>query len=353
MRPTRPTGSRRRGRAASSSGEIASIPAARRHSTPSAHARRWRSRPSAFGPQSASSALPRLFRSLAYFHRMMSGRATDSNDDSPNASRDRLRTRVDPVGEPTEVEDPGHGPGVGLDHARFEVQRGADDAHAVDAVEEAERGAFVGDAVLHAHHGNRRGCARRQRAERLAGVLALHREQHHVVGAEVDARRVGDDRDGERHGVGATVGGGVGRHQAQPTVTDRVVVVTASDQHHVVALLRQPATHHSADRAGAVHDESHRRSLAHRKVPERTWEGNARLSPEPRRAGAGTTRGGTMVPALGKGRFTGRGCVSWGASFLPGLRPTPLSRAEVRVPTATGENRARSRPASLSGWWAA
>ena len=54
-----------------------------------------------------------------------------------------------------------------------------------------------------------------------------------------------------------------GADEPQAVVADRVVVLAARDEHDLVPVLRQPATDHSADRAGAVDHESHGRSLAH------------------------------------------------------------------------------------------
>ena len=171
--------------------------------------------------------------------------------------RDGVGPLVDPVREPADVEDAGDRRRVRLDHAGLEVQRGAHDAHAVDRLEESQRRRLVGDAVLHRHHRDALGCRGGERAERLAGVLALHREEHDVVVAEVDARRVRHDRDGERHRLL------IRRRQPQAAVADRVVVVATRDQQHVVPVLRQPATHHPADGAGAVDHESHVAAASH------------------------------------------------------------------------------------------
>ena len=58
-------------------------------------------------PQSAWTALPRLLSSLRYFHRMMSGRGTDSKREARNAAASASSTSSDAAGEQPEVEDPG------------------------------------------------------------------------------------------------------------------------------------------------------------------------------------------------------------------------------------------------------
>ena len=96
--------------------------------------------------------------------------------------------------------------------------------------------------------------ARRARVERFARadrVLRLHREEHDVVGGEVELRRMIDDRDRERRVV-------VGRLDAQAVVADRLVVRAARDQHDVVTVLEHARADDAADRARAVDDESHR-----------------------------------------------------------------------------------------------
>ena len=117
----------------------------------------------------------------------MSGRATESNVAEAKAAAIASAARVDPCGVSAEVEDPGHRRGVRLHHARFEVQGRTHHAHAVHVLEQAERGGFVGHTVLQRDHRDGRRGGRGQGAERLAGVLALHRQQHDVVVTEVDA----------------------------------------------------------------------------------------------------------------------------------------------------------------------
>ena len=58
-------------------------------------------------------------------------------------------------------------------------------------------------------------------------------------------------------GIDSVTGSASGDDEAQAVVADGVVVVAARDEHHLVPVLRQPAAHHPADRAGAVHHESH------------------------------------------------------------------------------------------------
>ena len=125
------------------------MPAAASTSLPS----RWASRASALNlasdPQSASTALARFIRSLRYFQRMMSGRATDWKVVVAMASAIAWPRSSTPVGEATQVEQPADGGRVHLDDARSQLRGRAHDAHAVGGREVAQDPALVLHAVLH------------------------------------------------------------------------------------------------------------------------------------------------------------------------------------------------------------
>src|ERR1700728_734418 len=70
----------------SSSSDAKSIPAARRTAMPSSRIILPSAPPRASGPQRASRAFDKFMRSLAYFHRMMSERTTESIDEELKAA---------------------------------------------------------------------------------------------------------------------------------------------------------------------------------------------------------------------------------------------------------------------------
>jgi orotidine-5'-phosphate decarboxylase len=75
-------------------------------------------------------------------------------------------------------------------------------------------------------------------------------EQHRVVLAERELRRVVDDRHGQRHRAR-------GRLEPQAVVSDRVVVRATRDEHHVVPALEQPPAEHRPDPTRAIDHEPH------------------------------------------------------------------------------------------------
>ena len=120
---------------------------------------------------------------------------------APQRRRDRLRRVVHTLGITTEVEDPAGRPRVGDDAAGLQVRPREHDGHRVDPLEDAERGPLVLDAVLGADHGDVRRRIGRQRREGTGRVLALHRQDDHVVGDEIDFGGVPHRGHGQRQMV--------------------------------------------------------------------------------------------------------------------------------------------------------
>ncbi len=122
--------------------------------------------------------------------------------------------------------------------------------HAVHVGETPQRAAFVLDTVLRAHDRHGGTGQRRQRLERVRGVLTFHREHDDVVRAECDLRRMLDDRNAQRAPA-------AGSSEAQPVRRDRAAVLAARDQQYVAAGFEQERAERSTDRARAVEDVSH------------------------------------------------------------------------------------------------
>ena len=99
-------------RAASSSAEAKSMPAARSTSSPSRRTIVGSGPNRAAGPHTASTALARLSSSLAHFHRMMSAACSLTIVDATKAAATSLRV-VDALGVAADVEDRRHRRGVG------------------------------------------------------------------------------------------------------------------------------------------------------------------------------------------------------------------------------------------------
>ena len=150
----------------------------------------------------------------------------------------------------SQVEEAGDGRGVRLHDARLEVCRRAHHADGVDSREAAKRPSFVLDAVLQARQCEARGCHGFQRSERVVRVLALGRQEHHIVVAKRQLRRLLDDGNGKRDGSR----GGLDAKSLPP---DRPRVIAASDEHHVVAVLEETPAYDAADRTRPVDEEAH------------------------------------------------------------------------------------------------
>ena len=237
-----------------SSSELAtSIPAAASASLPS----RWASRASGpkrpSGPASASTALARFMRSLRYFQRMMSGRATDWKVVVAMASaiaRHRGRPARRESAQVEQARDRGR---VDLHDAGTELGGRAHDAHPVGVREVAQHAALVLHAVLHADHRRGRRRHRASCASAWLGVLPLHGQQHDrvAVGVTFPCRtcRIVHDPDGQRdRAVGCL------EYEAGP---QGAAVVTACNQGDVEASLEEPAPDRAADGTRTQHDETH------------------------------------------------------------------------------------------------
>jgi hypothetical protein len=155
---------------------------------------RWASLASALyrpsGPHSASTALARFMRSLRYFQRMMSGRATDWNVVASRASAMACPTWSS---TPDGGSDPGRaGPrpapsGPGSRRAAGGWR--AHDAHAIGVGEAPQHPALVLHAVLHADDGRLRWGHGHQLGQRVLGVLTLHASRTTVSSAHVPPPR--------------------------------------------------------------------------------------------------------------------------------------------------------------------
>ena len=89
-----------------------------------------------------------------------------------------------------------------------------------------------------------------------ACVVALHGEEHDIVRLEVELVRMRRNRDPPRLRA-------VGSVESQAVRLDGCLVRAPGYERHIVALLEQPSANDPADRAGAVHDESHERRALH------------------------------------------------------------------------------------------
>ena len=113
-------------------------------------------------------------------------------------SGDRFADLVDPRGINADVQEAGHRCGPGLHDTGFEVAGGAGDADPLHMGEQAQRGRFVGYAVLQADNRRLGGGDLGELGERSTGLLALHRQEYDVVGAPVDLPRMAHRRNANR-----------------------------------------------------------------------------------------------------------------------------------------------------------
>lgn len=134
-------------------------------------------------------------------------------------------------------------------YAGFQVLRRQPNHHAVHVREPAQRQAFVLHAVLAADHPGATAGSGVEIAQRRLRVLALHAQDHRVVGADAGVPRMGRARHSQRHALRW-------REEAQAAGGNRLVVATAGDQHRLEAGHVQPRADGAADAAGAVDDEA-------------------------------------------------------------------------------------------------
>jgi hypothetical protein len=167
---------------------------------------------------------------------------------------DCSRGVVDTSRKPPHVEDSRNRGRERLNNAWFQVRRRAGDGDAIDMGEPTQRLELVAHSVLQAHNRQMRRGDAGQVGEHPLAVLALHRNQAYLITPPV-------------HGPGMVHRGDLqsvltGRIlQEQPLRADRVQMPATCDQHYAVAMLKQPGSHHTADAACAVDDESHQASL--------------------------------------------------------------------------------------------
>ena len=185
-----------------------------------------------------------------YFQRAMSGRASDWKPDDAERGGDGLGDVVDAGRPPADVEDGDGVPGRRLHDARLEVGRRRHHRHGVDGRPPAQERPLVGHAVLQADDRRVGQGALGERLDHARRVLALDADDDDVVGSERQLRRVGDDRDRERHGVLRPLDG-------QPALGDGRAVGTPGHEHHVVAVLEHAPADDAPDGPGPVDDPAH------------------------------------------------------------------------------------------------
>ena len=208
------------------------MPAAPRHSAPSSRARRCNGRTSGSGPQSASIALPRLLRSLPYFHRMMSGRATDSKVDAANAAAIASALSSTPCGKRPTSRMPVIGAACASTTPGSRCSAGHTTHTPYTSSKQAQRRRLVGDAVLHRHHRDRsRVRWRRARCSALPVCWLF------IARSTTSSSRKSMPAGCETTGIESVTVSSSGVVEPQAVVADRVVVVAARDQHHLVPVL--------------------------------------------------------------------------------------------------------------------
>jgi hypothetical protein len=138
-----------------------------------------------------------LPRSLVYFAAHDVGAGLGLERRRPERRGDLLGDVVDTARVTAQVEDAGDRRRLRLHDAGRQVRGREPHVDAVDVGEVAQRGGLVGDAVLDAHDRRARVGDRGQRAQRLLGAGALHREERGIAGSPVDLTGVADGRDAE------------------------------------------------------------------------------------------------------------------------------------------------------------
>ena len=157
----------------------------------------------ALGPASASTALARFMRSLRYFQRMMSGRATDWKVVVAMASAMAWPWSSRPDGKRPRSSSPRRAPSAPARHRAAAGWPGTSRTCRRCGGSGAARGARSPPRSACRPPASPGG-ATHQLRQRVVGVLPLHGEQHDRVAVGValprHLRRVADDRDGQRDG---------------------------------------------------------------------------------------------------------------------------------------------------------
>ena len=123
--------------------------------------------------------------------------------------------------------------------------------------EEPQRHALVGHAVLQAQDRYVGRCHRGQLLERRRRLMRLRCQQRDVVPVPVDCGGIVDDGHVERHLAVRVL-------ETQAVTRQRLEVGPAGNQHRRVAVLVQPATDGTSDRACTDHDVTHSPSISGR-----------------------------------------------------------------------------------------
>lgn len=130
------------------------------------------------------------------------------------------------------------------------MDRGAHHGGGVHVREPAQCLPLVAHPVLQTDDGWFGSGGRGQPIERSAGVVALDGEEHDIVDADLQQRRIGHHGDVEEVVV-------VRRDEVQAPFRHGGAMRAPGDEDHVVAVLLQSTAHHPTHRSGTDDDEPH------------------------------------------------------------------------------------------------